>query len=139
MALICDTEPLYASADKDDAAHAACLELFETAREPLLVPAPVLVELDWLMTSRLGPAAFDAVLASIQERALGVEDLRREDYARIRELRTRYADLPLGFVDAAMVAVAERYGDPRLVSLDRRHFGVVRPRHAPAFELLPAL
>ena len=138
MALICDTGPLYASADRDDAAHTACLELFQAAREPLVVPAPVLVELDWLMTARLGSAAFDTVLCSIEERSLSVEDLRQGDYARIRELRTRYADLALGFTDAAVVAVAERYDERRLVSLDRRHFGVVRPRHVPAFELLPA-
>jgi predicted nucleic acid-binding protein len=49
----------------------------------------------------------------------------------------RYADLPLGAVDASVVAVAERLKITQVATLDRRHFTVVRPEHVPAFELLP--
>jgi len=38
---------------------------------------------------------------------------------------------------AAVIAVAERLGETAIVTLDRRHFSVVRPRHVTAFELLP--
>jgi uncharacterized protein len=34
-------------------------------------------------------------------------------------------------------ALAERYREVRVATLNRRHFAVVRPRHADAFELLP--
>jgi predicted nucleic acid-binding protein len=53
------------------------------------------------------------------------------------ELVARYRDLPLGTVDASVVAVAERLDVTELATTDRRHFGVVRPAHADAFELLP--
>lgn len=59
------------------------------------------------------------------------------DLVRISELVRQYADFPLGVVDASVIAVAERFGVQRVATLDRRHFGVVRPSHVPALELLP--
>lgn len=53
------------------------------------------------------------------------------------ELVERYADLPLGAVDASIVATAERLGEVNVATLDRRHFTVVRPAHVEAFTLLP--
>jgi predicted nucleic acid-binding protein len=137
VALICDTGPLYAAIDRRDEAHAACAALLGDAEESLIVPAPVIVEVDWLVARRLTATAFDAFLASGEDGALIVAELEPEDYVRIRQLCRRYADLPLGFVDAAVVAIAERLGERKLASLDRRHLGVVRPRHTRAFTLLP--
>ncbi len=59
------------------------------------------------------------------------------DWLRIAELVSRYRDLPLGIVDASIIAAAERIGVTTIATLDRRHFGVVRPAHVAAFELLP--
>jgi predicted nucleic acid-binding protein len=56
---------------------------------------------------------------------------------RIAELVARYHDLPLGTVDASVVAAAERLGVLDIATLDHRHFRVVRPRHTTAFNLLP--
>jgi uncharacterized protein len=61
----------------------------------------------------------------------------RADWERVRELVTAYASLPLGGTDASVIALAERHGAIRVATLDRRHFTVVRPRHAEALELLP--
>ena len=58
------------------------------------------------------------------------------DWMRIAELVARYRDLPLGSVDASVVAAAERLGVNEVATFDRRHFGVVRPAGAP-FVLLP--
>jgi predicted nucleic acid-binding protein len=60
------------------------------------------------------------------------------DYERAAELLPTYADLKVGFVDAVVLAVTERLGEPKLATLDHRHFGVMRPRHCEALELLPA-
>jgi uncharacterized protein len=46
-------------------------------------------------------------------------------------------DLPLGIVDAAMIATAERLRLTKIATLDRRHFGVVRPNHTRAFAVCP--
>jgi predicted nucleic acid-binding protein len=113
------------------------VELFTSSAEPLVVPAPVVVELDWLVSSRLGAVALQALLDDIQEGTIRIAELTRADYARIRELYGRYSDLPLGFVDAAVLAVVERLGERKLATLDHRHFRIVQPRHTPTLTLLP--
>jgi uncharacterized protein len=138
VALICDTGPLYAGMDRADADHELCAAMLTGSREQLLVPAPVIVELDWLAGNRLGPGPFLAFLADLADGAIAVVDLVRADYVRVRELLIRYADLRLGFVDAAILAVVERLGESKLATLDHRHFGTIRPRHVEALELLPA-
>lgn len=137
VALICDTGPLYAAMDRADQDHAACSLLLEAAEEPVVVPAPVVVELDWLASQRLHPDAFLSFLSDVEEARLEIIELNPADYSRVRELLDRYRDLPLGFVDAAVLAVVERLGETRLATLDHRHFAMVRPRHVPALRLIP--
>ena len=65
MALILDTGPLYAALDRSDADHNACRRLIEEAAEPLIVPAPVLVEVDYWIHTRLHPGVLVALLDDI--------------------------------------------------------------------------
>jgi predicted nucleic acid-binding protein len=53
------------------------------------------------------------------------------------ELVEHNQNFPLGGTDASVVALAERLDAPIIVTLDRRHFAAVRPRHRKAFELPP--
>ncbi|MFN8518498.1 MAG: PIN domain-containing protein [Chloroflexota bacterium] len=138
MALILDTGPLYASLDRSDADHAACRALIEAASEPLVIPAPVLVEVDHWIGQRLQQGVLVALLADITDGAYVVEDLSATDYRRVGQLVDRHADADIGFVDAAVMAIVERLDEPKLVTLDRRHFGLIRPRHRASIELLPA-
>ena len=55
---------------------------------------------------------------------------------RMAELVARYHDLPLGTVDASVIAAAERLGTNDIATLDRRHFAVVRSNIG-ALNLLP--
>lgn len=138
MALILDTGPLYASLDRSDADHARCRSLIEAATEPLVIPAPVLVEVDSWISQRLHAGALVALLADIDDGAYAVAELTSVDYRRVAELCDRYADADIGFVDAAVLAIVERLDEPKLATLDRRHFSLVRPRHRASIELLPA-
>lgn len=61
------------------------------------------------------------------------------DHSRMAELVAQYYDLPLGAADASTVALAERHDVSTIATVDRRDFEVVRPRHIPAFRLLPDL
>jgi len=137
VTLILDTGPLYASLDRSDADHAACRAMIESADEPLVIPVPVLVEVDYWIHQRLHPGALVALLADIELGAYAVEDLVAADYGRVRQLCDRYADADIGFVDAAVLAIVERLDEPKLATLDRRHFGSLRPRHRDALTLLP--
>lgn len=138
MALILDTGPLYAALDRRDRNYRACRELIEEAAEIRVIPSPVLPELDYLVSERLGLGPMLALLADVEAGAYVIEDLVADDYARVRELMDRYADQELGFVDAGVLAVVERLGERKVATLDRRHFSVVRPRHVDSLELLPA-
>ncbi len=137
MALILDTGPLYAALDRRDADHRACRRLIEEANEPLIVPAPVLVEVDYWVRKWLHAGALVAFLDDIAAGAYLVEDLLPEDYRRVRELCDRYVDSDIGFVDAAVLATVERLNETKLATLDHRHFGLLRPRHVDALTLLP--
>lgn len=137
MALILDTGPLYATLDRDDAAHRSCRRLVEEAGELLVVPSPVLVEVDYWIHQRLHPGILVALLDDIDAGAYRVEDLRLEDYRRVREICDQYADADVGFVDAAVLTIVERLREPKLATLDRRHFGLLRPRHVRGLQLLP--
>lgn len=66
-----------------------------------------------------------------------LEPLQGADLARASALLDQYADLGLDFGDACIVALAERLNVRRLLTLDRRHFAAVRPRHCSALEVLP--
>ncbi|MGI8803772.1 MAG: hypothetical protein ACR2KV_16675 [Solirubrobacteraceae bacterium] len=69
--------------------------------------------------------------------AFVVEQLHPGDYVRIAELLRTYADLRLGFVDAAVLAVVEHLGERQVATLDCRHFTVVQLNHTKTLELLP--
>jgi predicted nucleic acid-binding protein len=135
--IVVDTGPLYAAADRSDAHHAACSTLFAESTEPLTIPVSVVIETSFLIERHLGASAEAAFLDSLTPPGVIVEQLSNDDVARMAQLITTYADLPLGAVDASVVAIAERLGATTLISLDRRHFSVVRPKHATAFTLLP--
>lgn len=137
MALILDTGPLYASLDRSDHDHVRCRRLIEEANELLVIPAPVLGEVaDWIHR-HLHAGVLVALLGDIRAGAYHVEAISAEDYGRIGEVCDRYADADIGFVDAAVLAVVERLNEPKLATLDRRHFGLLRPRHVEALELVP--
>jgi predicted nucleic acid-binding protein len=101
------------------------------------VPVTVLPELAYLVGSRLGPPAEVALARALADGEFLVEPLESDDLGRIADLTQAYADMPLGFTDASLIAVAERLDAPAVLTTDRRHFGSVRPVHRRRFELLP--
>ncbi len=132
---IVDAGPLYAAADADDQDHLASRAALARADLRLVVPTLVIAEATYFVGRRLGAAAEGRFLQGIGE--LDVEGPSREDFTRMTELVEQYADFPLGGTDASVVALAERLDAPIILTLDRRHFATIAPRHRPAFELLP--
>ncbi len=137
--MLVDTGPLYALADASDRHHSAVARFLEGVNEVLVVPISVLPELCYLVGKYLGPDAESRVVQSIAagEGGIRVESLTAGDLARAAELIAQYADSGVGFVDASLVAVAERLKLQRVLTLDRRHFSIFRPRHREAFEIVP--
>jgi uncharacterized protein len=102
-----------------------------------VVPTLVITEAAYLIATRLGVEAEVRFLGDFAAGAFAVEPVDPADWLRIAKLVSRYRDLPLGTVDASVVAAAERLGISEVATVDRRHFSVVRPQHAEAFILLP--
>ncbi len=117
-----DTSALFALLNRRDPVHSAAVELLDSDPGPYLVPAATLGEIAFLVEERLGLAALDLLLADLEFGAYTL-DCGETDLGRARHLVQRYADLSLGFVDAAVIACAERNGG-RVLTFDLRDFGV---------------
>jgi uncharacterized protein len=135
--VIVDTSALLAFFDIDEPDHAAVTKVVETATEPLVVSPYVLAELDYLVASRLGVSAELAVLRELAGGAWDLAAFGTEDLAQARAVVERYADQVIGLADASIVILAARYRTRTVVTLDRRHFGVVRPVDGGTFKILP--
>ena len=135
MLAIVDSGPLYAAVDRGDDDHARCVDVLARGDLDLVVPALVVAEVTYMVGRRLGPNVEATFLRSLER--VDVEAPAPQDWARIGELVEQYHEFPLGGTDASVVALAERLGTDVVVTLDRRHFAAVQPRHRPVFELLP--
>lgn len=131
-----DTGVFISAADRDEPRHHDCAALLRN-RDDLAVTAAVIPETAWMIESRLGPQAEARFLTLVTSARFNIVDLIPVDYQRTIALITQYADLGLGFVDASIIAVAERLDVTTIATLNRRHFTVVRPAHADAFDLIP--
>lgn len=133
---VVDAGPLYAAADADDLDHASCVEALARPDLRLVVPALVVAEATYFVGQRLGAEAEGAFLRGLG--GLDLEGPNQTDFVRMAELVVEYGDFPLGGTDASLVALAERLDADTIVTLDRRHFAAIRPRHRDAFQLIPA-
>lgn len=104
---------------------------------PLIVPQLVVTEVSYLLETRLGVEAEVRFVGDLAAGTFTTDPVLPGDWMRIAELVSEYRDLPLGTVDASVIAAAERLRITVVATLDRRHLSVVRPRHVPAFEILP--
>jgi len=135
--LIVDTGVLVAATDRTDPHHSACADLLTSQTGPLVTTAMVIAETAYLLDRELGPVVEATIYESITAGQLHVEALTVEDWQRVQQLVIHYADLRLGGTDAGLIALAERHREHRIATLNRRHFGVVRPAHTDVFTLLP--
>lgn len=84
---------------------------------------------------RLGPGAEAAFLRTLA--TYEVEGPSTDDLPGIADLVERYADLPLGTVDASVAVLADRLGTDLIVTLDQRHFRALRTPDGSYYRLLP--
>lgn len=118
-----DTSGLLAAIAQSDPHHAEAAETLDTDPGPYLIPVAALAEVAYMLETDFPPAieqAFlDDLLAGTYQLASAEPNLQR-----IKHLIQKYDDLPLGLIDAAVITCAEAHGG-RVLTLDRRHFGVV--------------
>ena len=135
--ILVDTGILYAMADLDDAWHEPVKAFLKNITDVLVVPITVLPEICYLLNTHLGKESERKLIASITQGELRVEGLTHDDFRRSLQLLESYSNVNIGFVDASTVAISERLKINRILTTDRKHFSIIRPRHCHVFDLLP--
>jgi hypothetical protein len=125
VSVLLDTGIVYAYYDRSDRWHRRARSLIAAEQRGLILPAAVIPEVDYLLGARLGRKSRLTFFAGIVEGHYLVTDLPQDAYGRVADLNRQFEDLELGFVDAAVVALAETLGLSRIATTDRRHFDPV--------------
>lgn len=135
--IVIDTGPVMAAANRKDDYHKQCVDLLQGFPGPLLLPAPLITEIGYMLQSRAGSKAEAGFLRDVADGLYELVQITAADALRAADLVEQYSDLPLGTADAIVIAIAERFRAVNIATLDRRHFSVVRPAHITSFTLLP--
>lgn len=132
-----DSGFLYASIDKTDKHHESVKNAIEKIRGNIILPVPAITETAYFLSKNKGIEELAKFSESISVTKFQLETPQSEDYRRAAEILRKYNDANIDFVDAVIVAISERLNITKILTVDRRHFGVFKPRHCPAFEILP--
>jgi predicted nucleic acid-binding protein len=122
VSVLLDTGIVYAYYDRSDDWHPRARALVQSEARGLILPAPIVPEVDYLLGQRLGASARRTFTRGIVDGHYFVADVPRAAYARIAAIEEQFDDLDVGFVDAAVAALSETLKVPRIATADRRHF-----------------
>ncbi|MCP3818394.1 PIN domain-containing protein [Streptomyces sp. A3M-1-3] len=136
--LIAGTSGLYAYYDGSDPDHQRCRKAVAAAAH-LVVSPLVLAELDYLLSTRISPEAAHGALAHLRDRVAvrryAVPEIESHLSTALVTMR-RYPQI--GITDTMNVVMASEYRTDAILTLDRRHFRMVRPLTGhTAFRLWP--
>ncbi len=135
--MIADTSGLLALFNRTEPAHERVRGHAAGLQDPLVVSPYVVAELDYLVATREGIEVELSVLSELASGAYDLPALDAEDLRRAVDVVGRYRDQSIGIADASLVILADRYRTREILTLDHRHFGVVRPLSGGRFKLVP--
>jgi len=134
--VIADTGFVVALLNRGDKHREAVAKIY--ARYPtILLPQTVLAEVAYMIGREAGTATVVTLLRSLPTSHFHLTALTDQDVKRVSDILEKYADSRIDFVDASVMAVAERYGSHTILTLDQRDFRLYRPVHGQSFEILP--
>ena len=132
--IIADTSGLIAFFSESGRSHDA-VAAWLAGNDAVMVVSPyVVAEVDCLVATRKGVEAELAVLRELAGGAYELATMGPEDLAAASEVVDRYRDLG---ADASLAVLAERYRTRTILTLDRRHFDVMRPLGGGHFDIVP--
>jgi predicted nucleic acid-binding protein len=135
--ILLDTSGLLAWIDAGQRRHLEVMEAMKAAEGPFLLSPFILAELDYLLATRVGQAAQRAALEEVERGAYRLETFTAIDVSHAHEVIRQYADLEIGLADASIIVLAERHACDTVLTLDERHFRVLRVKGKP-LRLLPS-
>ncbi|MBC7794991.1 MAG: type II toxin-antitoxin system VapC family toxin [Clostridia bacterium] len=133
--VLVDTGFVVALVNKTDPDHERCTAVWGDLHARLLTVEGVLVEsTHMLRKARNGPAAAIGLLFDSAAKIIPASETRAR---RAIALMAKYRDVPMDFVDAMLVVIAEERRARDVLTLDRRGFEAYRILGRERFRLLP--
>jgi len=136
MEVVADTSFVVALLNRSDARHSDAIPVY-TQQPSILLPQTVLAEVAYLVGRDAGIQTVVAFLRGLSASRFRLIALTEIDVDCVAEILQAYSDSRIDFVDASVMAVAERYGSTKILTLDQRDFRLFKPRHCDGFEILP--
>lgn len=119
--------------------HAPLTEI-ANATTGLLVVSPLIVaESDYMLATRLGPAAARQFAEDVSVGAYELAEWTQDYHAAALAIVSGFGDDDyIGMADASIVVLADRYRTTNVMTLDQRHFRKLKPLWGVShFTLLP--
>ena len=135
--MIADTSGLLAYYNAAEPTHERVKAAVDLANEPLIVSPFVIAELDYLLATRVGVDAELAVLGELGSGAYELPALTAADIDACAQVVQKYRDQEIGVTDASLVVLAKRFNTRTILTLDRRHFDVLKPLQGKRFVVVP--
>jgi predicted nucleic acid-binding protein len=135
--VIADTGFVVALLNRADVRHQDVKAIY-SQRSSILLPQTTLVEIAYLVGRDAGILTVVSFLQGLSESRFEVIPLTPTDVTRIAQILAMYADSYIDFVDASVMAMAERLQIEIVLTLDQRDFRMFRPTHCSSFTLLPS-
>jgi predicted nucleic acid-binding protein len=133
---IADTGFVVALANSTDIRHTEVRAVYIQQKQ-ILLPQTVLVEVAYLLGRDAGIRIAISWLEGLSASRFTLIPLVEQDIVRIAKILKQYEDSRVDFVDASVMAVAERLNITTVLTLDQRDFRMFRPQHCQSFNLLP--
>lgn len=137
MSQLLDTGFLYALLNSNETRHTDVLRASRSVDGPIYLPTVVTTEVAYLLQRDLGSDALAEFIDMLATESFVLVEPTVADFQRAAAVVRQYQDSQIDFVDAIIVAIAERLNIVRILTIDARHFRMFRPQHCPAFEILP--
>jgi predicted nucleic acid-binding protein len=135
--VIVDTSALLAYFDAAEPDHKAVARIIERSGDARVISPYVVAELDYLVGTRAGVDAELAVLRELSGGAWELADFGAAELEQAAGIVAKYRDQRIGVADASNVVLADQYRTRTIVTLDRRHFTVLRPVGGGRFTVVP--
>ncbi len=136
MIAVADTGFVIAVLNKRDHYHQKASEVYRQART-IYLPQTTLPEIAYLLGKQAGQVAVAEFLDKLPFSKVTVVPVTPQDIQKTALILRRYADSRIDFVDATVMAVAERLEIITILTVDYRDFRIYRPEHCAWSSLLP--
>ncbi len=136
--ILIDASGLIAALDESQPEHTAAAEALRRAGAPRILSPFVLAELDYLLAKRVSASVARDLVDDVAAGAYQLEPFDIDDLAAAIEIMDRLPGVNLGLADASIVVLAERHRVHDVLTLDERHFRVLRAPGGRPFRILPA-